>query len=69
MPRWLHFLLGFVTLIALAAGGLRALVRLMPVGTERWAYEAMVLVLAVGFVTIVLRAARGYRSGQPECEG
>lgn len=60
MPRWLHFILGFVTLIVLAAGMVRVLVRHLPAGLERWTYEAMVLMLAVGFVAIVVLAARGY---------
>lgn len=65
MSRWLHFPIGFVTLVALAAGAVRAIVRHMPAGMERWTYETMVLVLAVGFVAVVLRVARADRSEQP----
>ena len=62
MPRWLHFTLGLVTLIALASGAVRALVRYLPDWMERWIYEGLVLVLAVGFVAIAVRAAWGYRA-------
>ncbi|SFV11655.1 MULTISPECIES: hypothetical protein [unclassified Methylobacterium] len=62
MPRWLQFALGLVTLVALAVGIVRAIARHLPKGMERESYEALVLVLAVSFVAIVVRAARGYRS-------
>lgn len=58
MPRWLHFILGFVTLIALAAGVVRAAVRHMPGGVSawfaRWSYKALVLVPAAAFMTLIV---------------
>lgn len=68
MPRWLNFALGLITLIVLAVGAIRALVRHMPDGHERWTYEAMVGALAVSFVVIVVRAARGYRPEKQDDE-
>lgn len=66
MPRWLQFALGLVTLIALAAGIVRTLVRHMPDAVASWlgpwAYEALILLLAVSVVAIIVRAAQGYRS-------
>ncbi|XYD08785.1 hypothetical protein R1A27_28250 [Methylobacterium sp. NMS12] len=66
MPRWLQFALGLVTLIAFAAGIVRTLVRHMPDEVASWvgpwAYDALILLLAISFVAIVVRAARGYRS-------
>lgn len=57
MPRWLHFILGFITLIALAVAVMRAVVRHMPGGVSawfaRWSYEALVLMLAAAFVPLV----------------
>lgn len=64
MPRRLQFALGLVTLVALAAGIVRALSRHLPKGMERESYEALILVLAVALVVIIVRAARGYRSEQ-----
>jgi hypothetical protein len=68
MPRWLHFVLGFVTFITLVVGAVRALVRHMPdaLATRlgRGSYEALVLALAIGFVVIVLRAAREHRTAR-----
>ncbi|KAA0122178.1 hypothetical protein CIW48_19465 [Methylobacterium sp. P1-11] len=68
MPRWLQFALGLVTLVALAAAIVRTLARHLPEGMERWSYEALILALAVAFVTIIVRAARGYRSQQTDDE-
>ncbi|MEE7503301.1 hypothetical protein [Methylobacterium mesophilicum] len=65
MPRWLQFALGLVTLIALAAGIVRTLVRHVPDEVASWlgpwAYEVLVLLLALSFVAIIVRAAQGYR--------
>lgn len=68
MPRWLQIALGLVTLIALAAGIVRALARHLPNGMERESYEALILVLAISFVVIVVRAARGYRAQRSDEE-
>lgn len=62
MPRWLHFILGFVTLIALAVAVVRSAVRHMPDGVSawfaRWGYETLVLMLAASFVTLVVLLTR-----------
>ena len=62
MPRWLHFIFGFVTLIALAAAVVRAAFRHMPSGISawfaRWSYEALVLMLATAFVTLIVLLTR-----------
>jgi predicted Co/Zn/Cd cation transporter (cation efflux family) len=62
MPRWLHFILGFLTLIALAVAVVRAALRTMPGDVRawfaRWSYEALVLMLAAAFVTLVVLLTR-----------
>jgi hypothetical protein len=62
MPRWLHLILGFLTLIALAVTVVRAALRNMPNGISawfaRWSYEVLVLMLAAAFVTFVVLLTR-----------
>lgn len=60
MPRWLHFILGFVTLIVLVSAVSRFIVRHMPESwlPGSWAYDAWVAVVAVDFVLITVRAAK-----------
>ncbi|MDN3571789.1 hypothetical protein [Methylobacterium longum] len=62
MLRWFQFILGLVTLCALGVGAVRPIMRYGPAGFQRWAYEALVVLLACSFVNIALRAAWGYRA-------
>ncbi|MEG9525943.1 MAG: hypothetical protein MIL41_09230 [Hyphomicrobiales bacterium] len=72
MPRWLHFVLGFLTLIALAVAVVRAALRNMPGGVSawfwRWSYEALVLMLAAAFVTFVVLLTRKGKAARTDEE-
>jgi uncharacterized membrane protein len=72
MPRWLHFVLGFLTLIALAVAVVRAALRNMPSGASawfwRWSYEALVLMLAAAFVTFVVLLTRKGKAARTDEE-